>query len=527
MIFTLALLALSQAEGLAQEPLPERWLYCQTNLQVDANADALDVLWRRAAKAGYTGVLLADSKGAKLGDVPKVYFKNAERMKALAAELKLRIVPALFHIGYSNSMLWHDPNLAEGLPVKDALFVVKGGEARIEADPAVALRPKWSGLDETVDAAFPAQDPGGKNARFSQKVKVKPFRQYHVSVRVRTQDFKGGETKILVLGKPGSLVHSYPGIKPTQDWTEHHAVFNSLESEEIAVYFGTWNGQSGTIQWADPKIEEVGLHNLLRRDGCPFEIKTEDGKVLVEGKDYQKVVDPLMGSKPYNGSYTLWHEPPAIKSSLPDGTRLRVSYYHTVTIHDGQVAACPSEPRTVELLRDEAKRMHALWGAKGYMMSHDEIRQLGWDDACRKRNLDAGAILADNVKTCVKILKETNPGGEIYVWNDMFDPHHNAKKDYYLVRGDLTGSWEGLDPDVIIVAWYFGKRAETYDFFTKRGHRVLAAGYYDGDPVSNARGWVDAAKKHPGKAVGIMYTTWERDFSHIEKFIDTVRESLK
>src|SRR5687767_7732679 len=99
MIFTLALM-------LAQEPLPERWLYCQTNLQVEANADTLDVLWRRAAKAGYTGVLLADSKGAKLGDVPKVYFKNAARIKALAAELKLKIIPALFHIGYSNSMLW-------------------------------------------------------------------------------------------------------------------------------------------------------------------------------------------------------------------------------------------------------------------------------------------------------------------------------------------------------------------------------------------------------------------------------------
>src|SRR5687768_4352577 len=117
MMLTIALL-------LAQE-LPERWLYCQTNLQVDENAAKLEVLWRRAAKAGYTGILLADSKGAKLGDVPDRYFKNAGKMKALAAELKLKIVPALFHIGYSNSMLWHDPNLAEGLPVQDALFVVK------------------------------------------------------------------------------------------------------------------------------------------------------------------------------------------------------------------------------------------------------------------------------------------------------------------------------------------------------------------------------------------------------------------
>lgn len=509
---------------LAQDasPLPERWLYCQTNLQVDENAAKLDALWRRAAKAGYTGVLLADSKGAKLADVTRGYFRNAEKLKALAAELKLRIVPALFHVGYSNAMLWHDPNLAEGMPVKDALFVVKGGEARVEADPPVAFRPKWGFIDETFDASFTAKDPGGKNARFSQKVKVKPFRQYHVSVRVKTRDFKGGETKILVLGKPGSLVHSYPGVQETQDWTLHHAVFNSLESEEVGIYFGTWGGRSGTIQWADPKIEEVGLLNLIRRDGAPFEVRAEDGRLLVEGTDYAKAVDPLLGEKPWRGEFDIWHEPPALRTSLPDGTRLRVSYHHTATIHDGQVSVCPSEPKTVELLRDEAKRMHALWGAKGYMMSHDEIRQLGWDEACRKRGLDAGAILADNARTCVKILKELNPGGEIYVWNDMFDPHHNARKDYYLVRGDLTGSWEGLDPDVVIVAWYYEKRHESFDFFTKRGHRVLAAGYYDGDATANARGWLEAARKHPGKAAGIMYTTWRRDFSKIEEFAEAL-----
>jgi hypothetical protein len=34
---------------------------------------------------------------------------------------KLEVVPALFPIGYSGSLLSHDPNLAAGLPAKDAL----------------------------------------------------------------------------------------------------------------------------------------------------------------------------------------------------------------------------------------------------------------------------------------------------------------------------------------------------------------------------------------------------------------------
>ena len=98
---------------------------------------------------------------------------------------------------------------------------------------------------------------------------------------------------------------------------------------------------------------------------------------------------------------------------------------------------------------------------------------LNWCDACQRRQLDAGALLADNVKTCIQVLREVNPGGSIYVWSDMFDPRHNAHKDYYLVRGDLTGSWAGLDKDVVIVNWNFDKRNESLKWFAERGHRQL------------------------------------------------------
>jgi hypothetical protein len=46
----------------------ERWLNCSQNLCVDANLDKLGGLLGRAAKSGYTHVLLSDSKFAKLGD---------------------------------------------------------------------------------------------------------------------------------------------------------------------------------------------------------------------------------------------------------------------------------------------------------------------------------------------------------------------------------------------------------------------------------------------------------------------------
>src|SRR5580765_3837490 len=101
----------------ADGELKDRWVYIATNLQVDAQTDDLEKIMRRAAAAGYNGVQLNDSKFAKLDDLggmEKTYFKNVERVKALAKELNLDLCPGLFSVGYSNDVLWHNPNLAEG-----------------------------------------------------------------------------------------------------------------------------------------------------------------------------------------------------------------------------------------------------------------------------------------------------------------------------------------------------------------------------------------------------------------------------
>src|ERR1043166_1910269 len=514
-----------------RSPALEQWLYCQQNLWVDKNIDELEKLFERAAKAGYTHVLLSDSKFSKLGDMDERYFRNIERVKKLAAAAHLEIVPALFSIGYSNDLLWHDPNLIEAMPVRDALFVVKNGEARLQADSPAVLKSGefsdwkgWSWHDPNVvleNGTALIKDPKGENARMSQKIKLTPFRQYHVSVRVKTQEFRG-LLQVSVLAGKQSLNHRELGVKATQDWTTHHVVFNSLSNTEAQIYFGCWGGKTGSLWFDDAKLEEVGLVNLVRRDGAPLVVKKENGAVLNEGKDFERVVDLKMGVKPWKGSYDVYHEPPVVKTSLPEGTRLRVSYYHGVTVNNDQAMICPSEPKTIELLRNQAERMHAAWGANGYMMSHDEIRVLNWCGACQKRNLDAGSLLADNVRTCTKILREVNPGGRIYVWSDMFDPNHNAHKDYYLVRGDLTGSWEGLDKGVTIVPWYFEKRAASLKFFAERGHHQVIAGYYDHKPEQIAD-WLSAAKPFTG-IDGVMYTTWRHDFQNIERFSEQVRQ---
>ncbi len=521
----LALLLFLASTTAAEEPLRDRWIYVSRNLWVDKNVDEVEALFRRAAAAGYNGVLLSDSKFSRLEDMDKRYFANVDRLKKVAAELKLEIVPAVFPIGYSEGLLSRDPDLAEGLPVRDALFVVKNGEARVEADPALALKggdmadlKAWDWKDETVvaeDGEARVTDPKGKNARIVQKVKVAPWRQYHISVRVKTENFRG-EPRVAVLAGERSLNHANLGAKPTQDWTTHHVVFNSLDATEVGVYLGAWGADTGSLWWDDATIEEAGPVNLVRREGAPLIVTADGGLPLAEGKDFEPLTDPKMGTVPWRGGFEVWHEPPALKTSLKEGTRLRVSYFHALTVHDGQVMVCPSEPKTLDLLRDQMKRVHAAFGAKAYFMSHDEIRVMGWDDSCAKRGLDAGAILADNVKACTKIVRDVAPGARIFVWSDMFDPHHNAHANYYLVKGDLKGSWEGLDKDVIVACWYFDKRAESLKFFADRGHKTLIAGYYDANPKQILK-WLEAGKA-AGGVEGAMYTTWENKYEDMEEF---------
>ena len=100
----------------------------------------------------------------------------------------------------------------------------------------------------------------------------------------------------------------------------------------------------------------------------------------------------------------------------------------------------------------------------------------------------------------------------------MFDPNHNAHNNYYLVRGDLSGSWNGLEKDVIIVPWYFEKRQASLKFFADRGNQQVIAGYYDAKP-EQIQDWLAAAKGLPG-VIGVMYTTWEHKYGDLEKFAE-------
>ncbi len=552
------------ATGARASELAHRWIYVQTNLLVDENVERHLKLFERAAKAGYNGVMLADSKFMRWDLLPGRYLENVRRVREACRRLHLDLIACVCPMGYSNDLLSRDPNLAEGLPVVNAPFQARDGRL-VPADRSASLAngsfeehrndmPRgWGFVDQPGVVSFIDTDvvydgkcslrmedmgvgnaPHG-NGRASQPVAVEPFRYYHVSAAVKTQDFEAaGNVRIAVITPDGAVLNHYePRIERTQDWKRIHITFNSLEARKVNVYFGVWGGKRGKIWWDDCRVEPGGLVNVVRRAGAPIKATSEDGSTeFVEGKDFSTVEDPKLGRDPWPGEYSVWHDPPVVKippgSRIHDGQTVLLSYYHTAIIHSGQVMCCMAEPKVYEILRWHVGQVQKNLQPDGFMLSHDEIRVQGWDASCQRSGKTCAQLLADNVARCAEIVRREAPGKPIYVWSDMFDPHHNASQSgyYYLVRGQgpWFGSWEGLDREIVIVNWNSNpaKRAKSLAHFAERGHRQILAGYYDG-PVAAIVPWLEDARR-TGGLIGAMYTTWKGSYNDIEAFARALME---
>lgn len=214
----------------------------------------------------------------------------------------------------------------------------------------------------------------------------------------------------------------------------------------------------------------------------------------------------------------------APRSRIREGQRLLMSWYHPFLTLDSQVMCCLSDPQVMEIVRDQASRVNALFHPRTFFMSHDEIRFANWCRDCQDRKQTPGQMLAQNVQDCAAILRKINPQARIVVWSDMFDPHHNAIDHYYLVNGTLKGSWAGLPRDAIIANWNSGKARESLNWFASQGHRQVIAGYYDSDDLAGLEAWKSAARGVDG-VFGFMYTTWASRYGMLERYGEELGKS--
>lgn len=528
---------------------PYRWVYVSRNLQNDRHVEEIRAIAATAAAHGLNGLVLSAGMD-RLDLQPAAYFERLRRVKAICDELGLELIPSIFSVGYGGSVLAHDRNLAEGLPVRQALFLADGKEARLVPDPAPGLIN--GGMEDSEDGrllGYQVQDQPGHvsfvdrkirhggaaslrfenfaanpfgHARVMQEIAVRPYRCYQVSFWLKTEDLSPPSAfRLLILDSEGHPMAPWTAAAPaTTDWRRLVWGFNSGSRDRVRLYVGAWGAKSGRFWLDDLEVQEVALLNVLRRPGTPITVRSvQTGAEYQEGRDYAPIQDPQL-------NFRFDHDPPPIRL-LPEGRirpgeRLRVDYYHGMAVNNGQVSVCMSEPKLYEIWRDQVRRLRETLGPLRFLLlSMDEIRAGGSCLACKRRGLSMAQILGDCITRQFRMLREANPEAQVFIWSDMLDPNHNARANYYLVDGDYHGSWRYVPPEIGIVTWYYEKRRQSLAHFSRLGFRTLAGAYYDANDLENVRGWLEALDETAG-AVGIMYTTWQNRYELLADFGDLV-----
>lgn len=526
-----------------QSRFPDRlvWVF-GWNLSRDSHVEEIAGLLERAARSGYTGAVLSaglDSLGRQSPD----YFRRLASVKAACDRLGLELIPSVFSVGYGGGALGYNRHLAEGLPVKDALFVAGDADARFEADPAVSLAnggfedhrgDRFAGYgfhDQPGEVSFaePAVRHSGESSvrlenftsnphghgRVMQEVAVKPWRCYRVTLWVRTESLAPTSGfQITVLAGERSLAPRTFNLPATSDWRRLTLVFNSFTFDQVRLYAGMWQGTTGRLWLDDWSIEEIGPMNVLRRPGTPVTVRSEDGATTFEeGRDYQPLEDP---------DFSVWNVDHAVPSlrlvnggRIQPGQRLRVSWYHPMLIHDSQVTLCMAEPELYEIYEKEAALLIEHLQPRRVLLNMDEVRMGGTCQACAGR--DMAQLLGECVTRQVGALRRHRPEVAVMIWSDMLDPNHNAHDNYYLVQGSFEGTWRHVPGDLTVAVWGGALREPSLRFFAGEGFPVLASCYYDADDLGEVRRWRAAAEPLPNVR-GFMYTTWQKRYDLLEDF---------
>lgn len=532
---------------------PFRWTYVGSNLRGSNAIVKLQKILDTMAFRKLNGIQHTDFKYALLPQQPRNYFDSLNLFKQLAEIRGIEIIPGVAPFGWSNSILYNDPNLAEGLPNKLS-FVVSADTFRLIPDPRMQItnggfetvnsQNKFTGWyfyddkyitqDKSIffsgKASAKATNFDGGNARVCARLQCQPFRGYILSAYIKTENMRGAYFQLLALGqddngKTRPLTFTSLNIPSTSsNWMKVEVIFNTLNYNNVLLYCGAWGPTGGTFWMDDFEVKDLGLMCVLRRQGTPLlVINRRTNDTLTEGIDFTPIVDTLMLTTYLE--YMPPHRPPTIRklsNKIFNGDTLEVFAYHPFIASSdnkgqGSVMVCISEPKTYGIIQTQLHWLDSLYSPKRYFMNHDEIRNMNWDYACKSRNMSPAELLADNVAKCIKIIHSENKDAEILVWSDMFDSTHNARNNYYLVNGDLSGVWKLISNDLIIANWNGGKLLESLKFFSDYNLKQITTPYYDDQSTNDIRRR-RLAQSEFSNILGMMYTTWASDYSFLTPF---------
>lgn len=553
--FVLLMIIPGFIEAAPKNVFQNRFIFYRAKMELNSDRDILIAVMRAGAKAGYNGVVLDDDWGeySILESMPANFFANVDSAKAEAKRLGMIIFPTTVNqreAGGKNKSLY------EAFPVINTRFVVQSGNAVPEGSPAVVLKntgfETYSGnspsdwavnnpgvvsfMDQTVmhggTSSIRIEKPPVM-IKLQQSVTSDSFKAYTVSMWIKTEGFlNSGYLEIRVDGNNGTIQRPlfYNRSKPmgatlpsaTQDWKQYRIDFNSLNCKAITIFLQI-PASAGKMWVDDFELKEVGLYNTIRRTSTPVTVRSSDGVTTYkEGTDYAVGIQKL----------TI----PA-GSLIQNGDVLKVTWYQFAHAeHWESPAASACNPEYYSLIRTSITNILKLFPKSiALQMDYDEWREGFWDPACISAYKTAGEYMGDVVRKTEAIVRELSPTTTLYVWNDMYDPYHNAKANYYMCNGSLLESWQGVGPNTGIMNW-LPVRFNNLKFWagidpaypTNRIHRPqILCGYYES--LNNIRSWLAALDKAEAEGVtdvnGFMFTTWVANYADLEAVANLIKQA--
>lgn len=544
---------------------PEKWVFWNQHLDKPELSASFSNVVSRAARSGFSKVFV----GAGLG----YYSCMSDKAKAsVLASLKyvrdcgMGITVDVWSLGYG-AMLNYGLEFIEGAPVKDVRYVVNSSGNKATFVPTPIAKPHvpnggfeeydkrrgfsdftfidgdhgenaWIVQDTTVKRSGKASlrcEMGRGQTRISQRISPIPNRHYKFTAYVKWEGFdsKRSPLKLLVQRDCGNgkitIVAKPTTRSVSSDWVKLETEFNSVEYGDLRVWLGVWDAQQTGRFWVDDMtVEEVAPQCVLHAYGSPRIVQRKsDGRLLVEGLDYSLPFLTWPIFKDGNGPVEITvHN----RKQLRPGDELTVTYYTPSTSGDGndrQVSICPSDPAIYKVLAASAKTINDIVRPEEWLLGFDEWRNGNVCAACQARNTTLPVMIADCAAKCRDIIHGLNPSAKVWIWSDMFCPYENARHDYYSVRGRCDIGIDYLPTSIGIGCW--GKARDAKDsmsIFSRAGHRVFAAAYYDeDDSLPNSKLWIEAIKATQRDSA-ICYTTWRCDYRNLEKWSKLVDDAF-
>jgi len=458
-----------------------------------------------------------------------------------AQSLGMELIPELQSFGAAEYILKKYPQAAEGISaqdeefkfVKDAALPVIPAEIKIKNSGFEQGKAGWVfGKDWQLDidchsGKYAAKiDFIGNAKRRSSMLKSAEYKAkgnsiYSLQFYARSQINAGSPpaVRVVELTRDSRWITQHFLYINSEEWQYKELNFKtSRQCEKLYIYANVWEGSARA--WLDDirllRLDSALINIIISDQVKPVIVSSDTKEIFRENEDYG-ITGPQL-SFPYPGNSAPFKISRIPGGKIKNGQRVRVSYDYVVRLvsfADWSIPYCPFEPQTYAVMEKTIKNVIEMLNPDFISLGHDEIRGLNRDMRCRRQHMSNAEVLAYDINRLDAIIKKYSKTTRMLVWDDMFNPWHNAKKDYQLefggVQGETASALDKIYKDVIFLIWWgddkdwLSKMKNSPDFFEKKGFDYFVVG---SKTKKNLKGW-SGIVKNKKRCLGIFTTTWD------------------